>query len=110
MDIQKKLDYTDIRPLPDNWFAVDSFMRKKEEELRLPKEFEEKLNKNEGKLIYFVLGSMGSIDVQLMKRLVNILSKTKHKFIVSKGFLGELMNCLTICGARSLFPKQKYFH
>jgi len=24
-----------------------------------------------------------------MKRLVNILSKTKHKFIVSKGFLGE---------------------
>jgi len=46
----EELDYTDIRPLPDNWFAVDSFMRKKEEELRLPKEFEEKLNKNEGKL------------------------------------------------------------
>ena len=38
-----------------------------------------------GKWIYFSMGSMCSIDVQLMKRLVGILSKSNHKFIVSKG-------------------------
>jgi UDP:flavonoid glycosyltransferase YjiC (YdhE family) len=36
-------------------------------------------------LIYLSLGSLGSADVDLMKRLVSILGKTKHKFIVSKG-------------------------
>src|SRR5882724_10720507 len=75
----EELDYTDVRPIPDKWFGVDAFMRKGEQELKLPKEFQEKLSKNEGKLIYLSLGSMGSVDVQLMKRLVNILSKTKHK-------------------------------
>ena len=32
---------------------------------------------------------MGSIDVQLMKRIVSVLTKTPHKYIVSKGPLGS---------------------
>jgi len=32
---------------------------------------------------------MGAVDVQLMKRLLNILSKSKHRFIVSKGPLHD---------------------
>ncbi|RWS09188.1 glycosyl transferase-like protein [Dinothrombium tinctorium] len=38
-----------------------------------------------GKLILFSLGSMASSDIELTKRLVAIMSKSKHRFIVSKG-------------------------
>src|SRR5699024_10457815 len=37
-----------------------------------------------GKWIYLSMGSMGSVDLGLMNRLVSILSKTNHKYIVSK--------------------------
>ncbi len=77
----EELDYTDVRPLPDKWFRIDAFMRKGEEEFKFP----EKFSKNKDKLIYLSLGSMGSVDVDLMKKLVSILAKSPHKFIVSKG-------------------------
>src|SRR5699024_4957220 len=38
-----------------------------------------------GKLCYISMGTLGSADVNLMKRLADILSKTPHKYIVSKG-------------------------
>jgi len=36
-------------------------------------------------LIYLSLGSLGSADVELMRRLVDVLSRTPHRFIVSTG-------------------------
>ena len=39
----------------------------------------------EGALIYLSLGSLGSADVDLMKRLVEVLGEMPHRFIVSKG-------------------------
>jgi len=38
-----------------------------------------------GKWIYLSMGSLASVDLQLMKRLVRALAPTKHKFVVSKG-------------------------
>lgn len=38
-----------------------------------------------GKIIYIGMGTMASIDCQMMKRLIGMLSTTKHKYIVSKG-------------------------
>ena len=38
-----------------------------------------------GKWIYVTMGSMGSADLVLMKRLLEVLGKTSHKYIVSKG-------------------------
>jgi UDP:flavonoid glycosyltransferase YjiC (YdhE family) len=52
-------------------------------------EIPEKLRNKSGKLIYLSMGSMGGADVELMKRLVSILSKSKHRFIVSKGPLHD---------------------
>ena len=46
-------------------------------------EIPDQLRDKPGKLIFFSLGSMGSIDVELMKRLVAILSVCEHRFIVS---------------------------
>ncbi|CAG2116713.1 unnamed protein product, partial [Medioppia subpectinata] len=82
----EELDYTDIRPNPKNWFRMDSFMRSDDhQELKLPDGFHLKGQK----LIYLSLGSMASVDVQLMSRLVAILAKSPHKYIVSKGVLGH---------------------
>jgi len=77
----KELDYTEINPMPPNWFRVDTFHRKTEEEFKIP----EQLLKRTGKLIYLSMGTIGSADIELMKKLVKILSKTSHRYIVSKG-------------------------
>ncbi len=41
-------------------------------------------------LIYLSLGSLGSADVELMRRLVDVLSRTPHRYVVSKGPQHEL--------------------
>ncbi|CAG2101365.1 unnamed protein product [Medioppia subpectinata] len=77
-----ELDYHDLRPLPKNYIRFDNLMRiEKKIQFEIPVE----LRDRPGKLVYFSLGSMGAADVDNMKRLVNILSKSKHRFIVSKG-------------------------
>ncbi|CAG2109768.1 unnamed protein product, partial [Medioppia subpectinata] len=85
----EELDYTDIRPIPQKWLRVDTFMRRGEkQEFKIPDKFRDRdIEKN--KLIYLSLGSMGSANVDLMKKLVSILSKSQHKIIVSKGVLGD---------------------
>ena len=84
----QELDYTDVRPLSDYWFRIDSFDRKEDKDFKLPEKFAKNESKNK-KLIYLSMGSMGCIDVQLMKRLVRILSKCPHNVIVSKGIYGD---------------------
>ncbi|CAG2174079.1 unnamed protein product [Oppiella nova] len=84
----EELDYTDIRPIPDTWMRVDAFMRRGEQEFAIPRKFLDR-DPQKSRLIYLSLGSMASIDVNLMKRFVTILSKCEHKFIVSKGVLGD---------------------
>jgi MGT family glycosyltransferase len=44
-----------------------------------------------GGLVYLSLGSLGSADVDLMQRLVDVLAKTPHRYIVSKGPQHELI-------------------
>jgi MGT family glycosyltransferase len=75
------IDYTDIRSMPDKWFRFDNHMRRIDEVFELPKEFTRK----PGKIVYVSMGTNASADLTLMKRLVSILSKSSHKFIVSKG-------------------------
>ncbi|XP_054157603.1 NDP-glycosyltransferase YjiC-like [Oppia nitens] len=78
-----ELDYTDWRPLPENVYRFDSFMRNEKKDKRF--ELPEQLRDKPGKLIYFSLGSMGAVVVENMKRLVAIMAKSNNRFIVSKG-------------------------
>lgn len=79
----KEADYTDVRPLDDTWHRMDSSVRETDDIYQLP---EKVRNRPEGSaLIYLSLGSLGSADVALMKRLVDVLGTTPHRFIVSKG-------------------------
>ncbi|CAG2172653.1 unnamed protein product [Oppiella nova] len=82
----QEMDYTDDRPLPKNFIRFDNLKRN---EKLLAFEIPVPLRDRPGKLIYFSMGSMGGVDLDLMKRLVTILSKSKHRFIVSKGPLHE---------------------
>ena len=77
------LDYTGARPLGGNWHRLDSSVRETDEDFTLPFE------RNEGSLVYFSLGSLGSSDVELMQRVIDVLATTPHQFIVSMGPLHD---------------------
>ena len=80
------MDYFDIRPLPPKWYRFDNLKRTdKQLEFEIP----EQLKNKPGKLIFLSMGSMGGVNIELMKRLVAILSKSKHRFIVSKGVMHD---------------------
>ena len=86
----EELNYPGIRA--KNWFNLEIFNLNRNVQMvelnqLLPAEFlANTLDGNfSGKFIYLSLGSMVSVDVDLMKRLVEILGKTNHKYIVSKG-------------------------
>src|SRR5262249_48812227 len=50
-----------------------------------PFELPDALRDGSGGLVYLSLGSLASGDVELMKRLVEVLAATPHRYIVSKG-------------------------
>jgi MGT family glycosyltransferase len=77
----QEADYVAARPLGPSWHRLDSSVRETEEEFELPRS----LAGRPGSLIYLSLGSLGSADVELMRRLVAILADTPHRYIVSKG-------------------------
>lgn len=77
-----ELDYIDMRPLPRNVVRFDNLKRtEKHSTFEIPVQ----LRDRPGKLVYFSMGSIGGVVVENMKRLIDIMSKSKHRFIVSKG-------------------------
>jgi MGT family glycosyltransferase len=50
-----------------------------------PWEVPTSLRHGDGSLVYLSLGSLGSADIELMRRLVEVLSRSRHRFVVSKG-------------------------
>ena len=80
-------DYTDRRPLGANWHRLDSSVRATDAPFELPEHL--RSTDPTSKLVYLSLGSLGSADVGLMQRLVGVLGRTHHRFIVSKGPLAD---------------------
>ena len=79
----QEADYTDLRPLDSSWHRMDSSVRSTDEQYEIPAAVAER--PEDSALIYLSLGSLGSADVDLMKRLIDVLGRTRHRFIVSKG-------------------------
>lgn len=82
----EELDYTDIRPLGPEYFRVDALIKEDDDQIF---EIPEKLKDLPGKLIFLSMGSMFSVLTDLMDRLISILSKLNHRFIISKGVNGD---------------------
>ena len=76
-------DYVDRRPLDRTWKRLDSSVRATDGAFELPPEFADRPAGSA--LVYLSLGSLGSADVSLMRRLVSVLGDTPHRYIVSKG-------------------------
>jgi MGT family glycosyltransferase len=79
-----EVDYRRVPSLDSTWHNVQTSVRESE-----PWELPEHLRDRPGALLYLSLGSLGSADVDLMQRLVDILGATEHRVIVSKGPLDE---------------------
>jgi MGT family glycosyltransferase len=101
-----EIDYSRSAPLASTWHRIDSSVRQHDGAFELPDAIAD-----EGRLVYLSLGSLGSADVELMRRLVNVLSRSAHRFIVSMGpQADEYALADNMCGAEylpqpSLLPK-----
>ena len=73
-----ELDYPRSRALPATWHNLETSVRSTDAPWQPP-------GGESGRLIYVSLGSLGSADVTLMERLVDVLSRTPHRYVVSKG-------------------------
>ena len=84
-------DYERELPLAPTWHRLDSCVRSTADTWSLP----EHLRANapgvtpDSGLVYLSLGSLGSADVGLMQRLVDVMGTTRHRVIVSKGPLAD---------------------
>jgi MGT family glycosyltransferase len=72
-----ELDYPRSNPLDATWHNLETSVRSTDEAWEPPD--------GEGPLVYLSLGSLGSADVALMQRLVDVLSRTPYRYVVSKG-------------------------
>ncbi|HET7045535.1 MAG TPA: nucleotide disphospho-sugar-binding domain-containing protein, partial [Gaiellaceae bacterium] len=73
-----ELDYPRSRPLGGTWHNLEASVRTTDDPWTPP-------GGDSGALVYVSLGSLGSADVALMERLVDALSRTPHRYVVSKG-------------------------
>jgi MGT family glycosyltransferase len=92
-------DYPRASPLGPRWQRLDSSVRETDEQYTVPA----RLAAQDGALIYFSLGSLGSADVPLMRRLIGGLAATPYRYIVSMGPLhAELELAPNMAGAEFL--------
>jgi MGT family glycosyltransferase len=74
-------DYRRSQPLDATWHRLESSVRATDEPWAVPAE----LTGDDRPLVYLSLGSLGSADVELMRRLVGLLADAPYRFVVSKG-------------------------
>jgi MGT family glycosyltransferase len=83
----EELDYVADRPLGPTWHRLESSVRASDSPVELPALLTDR--RPGSALIYFSLGSLGSADVKLMRRVISALAQTPHRYIVSKGPLHD---------------------
>ena len=96
-----ELDYLDQRPLPPKWHQFDSFIRLNEKDFELP----EKLKQKSGKLIFLSMGTVSSMSVQLMKRLIRLIADLPFRFIIAKGVFGDQYDLPDNCWGENMVPQ-----
>lgn len=94
-------DYPRSRPLAPTWHRLDSSVRATEEPFEVPEPFRD----GGGSLVYLSLGSLGSADVDLMKRLIHVLAGTPHRYIVSKGPRADELALPDTMGGEARLPQ-----
>lgn len=101
----EELDYLDARPLDGSWTRMDSSVRRTDEDYVLPAQVADRPDGSA--LIYLSLGSLGGADVDLMQRLVDALADSPHRFVVSKGPVGERITLAPNMVGASMLPQTR---
>jgi MGT family glycosyltransferase len=76
-----EVDYPRAQPLGPSWHNLQSSVRTTDPAWELPPELRER----EDPLVYLSLGSLGSADVKLMRKLIAELAHAPYRIVVSKG-------------------------
>jgi MGT family glycosyltransferase len=84
----QEVDYPRSVTLADTWHRLESSVRGTDDPYEIPPDLG---GEGGGVLVYLSLGSLGSADVELMTRLIDVLGRTRHRFIVSMGPQHELL-------------------
>lgn len=98
-------DYLQDRPLDDSWIRMDSSVRETDDEYVVPEQIADR--PGDSALIYLSLGSLGGADVELVQRLVDVLGKTRHRFIVSKGPQADRITLADNMVGEQMLPQTK---
>ncbi len=75
----QELDYPRGVALGRTWHNLETCVRATDAPWAPPEDVDGR------RLVYLSLGSLGSADVELMQRLVELLADTPHRYIVSRG-------------------------
>jgi UDP:flavonoid glycosyltransferase YjiC (YdhE family) len=81
-------DYRRHDPLAPTWHRLESAVRATDGPFQIPAE----LATRPGRLLYLSLGSLGSADVGLMQRLIDVLGRSPYRVIVSMGPQHQLLS------------------
>ncbi|MFL5898477.1 MAG: glycosyltransferase [Solirubrobacterales bacterium] len=76
-----EVDYRRARSLGETWHNLQASVRATDPAWEVP----EILHDGDGPLLYLTLGSLGSADVELMRKLVDELAPAPYRVILSKG-------------------------
>jgi MGT family glycosyltransferase len=98
----RDLDYPRSRPLAATWHPVESCVREPEESFEWPPGIEPG---GDGPLVYLSLGSLGSADVELMRRLLSFFERAPYRLIVSKGPQADLIDLPTNAWGEEVVPQ-----
>jgi MGT family glycosyltransferase len=98
-----EVDYARSVPLAPTWHRLECSVRETEAEWDVPQE----LADGPGRLLYLSLGSLGSADVDLLQRLVDIFAATPYRLIVSKGPQHELLQLADNMAGEEFLPQTK---
>jgi MGT family glycosyltransferase len=98
-------DYSRARPLGEVWHRIDSSVRETDEDYLVPAAVADRPAGSA--LVYLSLGSLGGADVELMRRLVDVLRRTDHRYVVSKGPMGEVIELADNMVGAATLPQTK---
>jgi MGT family glycosyltransferase len=101
----KEVDYRRATPLGPTWHRLGSCVRSTTDSWHLPESLAPGAGGRDGALLYLSLGSLGSADVALMQRLVDILGRSRHRVIVSKGPLADQLRLPENMAGEAFLPQ-----
>jgi len=101
----READYIEHRPLGSKWYQIDSSVRLTDQAYELPACLR---NRPDGScLIYVSLGTIGCTVVDLLQRLIDVLRRTTHRFIISTGPLEDQLKLPDTMVGEGFIPQTK---